>query len=94
MSLETLSIRDIEEKTADIYEAVVILSKRTRQIIQSRMIERAMEERGGEDLGVFDVSEDKNPEDYVEMVKPSTIAVSDFLDGKINWQYVLEEKDN
>lgn len=94
MSLETLSIRDIEEKTADIYEAVVILSKRTRQIIQSRMIERAMEERGGEDLGVFDVSEDKNPEDYVEMVKPSTIAVSDFLEGKINWQYVLEEEDN
>jgi DNA-directed RNA polymerase subunit K/omega len=94
MSLETLSIRDIEEKTADIYEAVVILSKRTRQIIQSRMIERAMEERGGEDLGVFDVSEDKNPEDYVEMVKPSTIAVSDFLEGKINWQYALEEEDN
>lgn len=94
MSLETLSIRDIEEKTVDIYEAVVILSKRTRQIIQSRMIERAMEERGGEDLGVFDVSEDKNPEDYVEMVKPSTIAVSDFLEGKINWQYALEEEDN
>ena len=94
MSLETLSIRDIEEKTADIYEAVVILSKRTRQIIQSRMFERAMEERGGEDLGVFDVSEDKNPEDYVEMVKPSTIAVSDFLEGKINWQYALEEEDN
>jgi DNA-directed RNA polymerase subunit K/omega len=94
MSLEPLSIRDIEEKTDDIYEAVVILSKRTRQIIQNRMIKRAMEERGGEDLGVFDMPEEKNPEDYVEMEKPSTIAVGDFMEGKINWRYASEEEDN
>jgi DNA-directed RNA polymerase subunit K/omega len=92
MSIKPLSIRDIEEKTLDIYEAVVVMSQRTKQIIQDRMIQKALDEVGTDDLGVFDTPEEKNPEDYVEMEKASTIAIKEFLDGKITWHKAEDEK--
>jgi DNA-directed RNA polymerase subunit K/omega len=92
MSIKPISIRDIEEKTTDVYEAVVVMAQRTKQIIQDRMIQRALDEAGGEDLGVFDTPEEKNPEDYVEMEKASTIAIDEFLDGRIKWHKAEDEK--
>jgi hypothetical protein len=27
-----------------------------------------------------------NPEDYEELEKPTTVAVNDFIDGKLKWE--------
>ena len=44
MAVKPVSLRNMEEKTKNIYEAVVVMSKRARQINQERYEEQVMEE--------------------------------------------------
>jgi hypothetical protein len=34
------------------------------------------------------IPEEKDPEDYIEMEKPSTTAIDDFLAGQVKWHYI------
>jgi len=36
-------------------------------------------------MGVYDQVVDENPEDYVESEKATTVAVNEFMDGKLKW---------
>ena len=87
MALEPLSIRNMEEKTSDIFEAVVIMSKRAKQILNNRIVEEIMTSADEEEMemGVYDQIEEKNPEDYEELEKVTTTAVNEFVDGDIQW---------
>ena len=42
MGLEPISIKNMEEKTNDLYEAVVVMSKKAKQVINERTIEKLM----------------------------------------------------
>jgi len=87
MALEPLSIRNMEEKTSDIFEAVVVMSKRAKQILNNRIVEEIITSADEEELemGVYDQIEEKKPEDYEELEKVTTISVNEFLDGDIQW---------
>ena len=87
MALEPLSIRNMEEKTSDIFEAVVVMSKRAKQILNNRIVEEIITSADEEEveMGVYDQIEEKNPEDYEELEKVTTIAVNEFIDGDIQW---------
>jgi len=93
MALKTLSIRNMEEKTSDIFEAVVIMSKRAKQILNNRIVEEIITSADEEELemGVYDQIEEKNPEDYEELEKVTTKAVNEFVDGDIRW---ANQKEN
>jgi DNA-directed RNA polymerase omega subunit len=82
----------MEEKTKNIYEAVVVMSKRARQINQERYEEQVMELSEELELDVLDESPDIKPEDYEEKEKVTTIAVNEFLEGEVNWR-VLEDPE-
>lgn len=89
MALKTLSVRDMEEKTMDVFEAVVVMTKRSKQIIHQRLVEKALNTEGERELSALDpVPEEINPEDYIELEKPSTIAINDFMTGKVKWHYI------
>ena len=92
MALEPLSIRNMEEKTSDIFEAVVVMSKRAKQILNNRIVEEIITSADEEEveMGVYDQIEEKNPEDYEELEKVTTIAVNEFIDGNIQW----DQKEN
>ena len=92
MPLKPLSIRNMEEKTSDIFEAVVIMSKRAKQILNNRIVEEIIASADEEEveMGVYDQIEEKNPEDYEELEKVTTIAVNEFIDGNIQW----DQKEN
>ncbi len=94
MALKTLSIRNMEEKTSDIFEAVVIMSKRAKQILNNRIVEEIITSADEEELemGVYDQIEEKNPEDYEELEKVTSTAVNEFVDGDIKWS--IKEKNN
>jgi DNA-directed RNA polymerase subunit K/omega len=87
MALEPISIRKMEERTDDQYEAVVVMSKRAKQVLNNRIVEdkisASVEE---EEMGVYDEVIEVNPEDYEELEKPTTVAVNDFIDGKLKWE--------
>ena len=87
MALEPLSIRNMEEKTSDIFEAVVVMSKRAKQILNNRIVEEIITSADEEEveMGVYDQIEEKNPEDYEELEKVTTTAVNEFIDGDIQW---------
>ena len=93
MALEPLSIKNMEEKTSDIFEAVIVMSKRAKQILSNRIVDEMIESTEEEELemGVYDQIEEKNPEDYEELEKVTTEAVNEFFDGDIKWANIKEE---
>ena len=86
MSLKPISIRDMEDQSGDIYESVVVMSKRAKQVLSDRIVEEIIESNDEEELGVYDELIEANPDDYEELVKPTTISVNEFLDGEIDWK--------
>ena len=91
MSLEPLSIREIENQSKDIYESVVVMSKRAKQVLGDRIVEEIIESTDEDDLGVYDEVIENNPDDYEELEKPTTISVNEFLDGTLEWKKDQEE---
>ena len=92
MAVKPVSLRKMEEKTKNIYEAVVVMSKRARQINQERFEEQVIEESEELEMDVLDESPDIKPEDYEEKEKVTTMALNEFLEGEVNWR-VLEDTE-
>ena len=94
MSLKPLSLRELEKKTDDIYEAVVVMTLRSKQLIQERLVEKALNMDTEDDLAVFDpIPEEIDPDDYEEMDKVTTVAVNDFMGGKVKWHFIEKITD-
>jgi DNA-directed RNA polymerase subunit K/omega len=95
MAVKPISIRVMEERSEDIYETVVVMSKRAKQITQNRFMEQAMKEAEEFDMGALDELPPEPKEDYEEETKPTTQAMDEFMDGDLKWQTLPEpEEDN
>ena len=92
MAVKPVSLRKMEEKAKNIYEAVVVMSKRARQINQERYEEQVIEESEELEMDVFDELPDIKPEDYEEKEKVTTMALYEFLEGEVSWR-VLEDTE-
>ena len=90
MAVKPVSLRKVEEKANNIYEAVVVMAKRARQINQERFEDQIMEESEELEMDVLDELPDIKPEDYEEKEKVTTEAMDEFLEGKVQW-HVLED---
>ena len=86
MSLEPVSIRDMEDQSGDIYESVVVMSKRAKQVLSDRIVEEIIESNDEDEMGIYDELIETNPDAYEELVKPTTVSVNEFLDGDIDWK--------
>ncbi len=91
MSLEPISIRDMEDQSGDIYESVVVMSKRAKQVLSDRIVEEIIDSNEDEEMGVYDELIEANPDDYEELEKPTTVSVNEFLEGEIDWKKNDEE---
>ncbi len=90
MSVEPISIRQMEKQTNDVYEAVVVMYQRARQISQHRAAERAlyeMEDLVGDGIDM-DMDSEEEIRGYQEKDKPATVAIKEFMDGKLAWRQV------
>ncbi len=92
MAVETIQFREIETKTKDMYEATLIVAKRARQIIANRAAEREIEE-GEMEPGLLEEEPEIN-ENYEECEKATTVALSEFLDGDLEWSYASDKEEN
>lgn len=90
MNIKSISFKDIETKTTNIYEAVVVISQRARQILRDRLVEKVMRESSEEEFGVLDDYPDEKSSEILE--KPSSIAVEEFLEGDLQWNKPLESE--
>ena len=91
MALKSISIRKMEKQTQDFYEAVVVMSKRAKQVLNNRIAEKMMVSNEEVEMGVYDQIFDKNPEDYEEIEKATTVAVKEFINGELVWKNSEEE---
>ena len=64
MSLEPISIKDMEEQSGDIYESVVVMSKRAKQVLSDRIVEEIIESTEEDEMGVYDELVEYNPDDF------------------------------
>jgi DNA-directed RNA polymerase subunit K/omega len=90
MALEPVSIRQMEEQTPDVYEAVVVMSKRAKQVLNNRIMDDMMITTEDVEMGVYDQIDEKNPEDYEEVDKATTVAVNEFINGELVWKNTEE----
>lgn len=94
MSLKTLSFREIEEQTDDIYEAVVVMERRAKQILRDRLVEKIIKEEESREMGVFDeVPDEIDPETYQEVEKVTTVAIEEFINGDLTWHKYPQDSE-
>ncbi|MFQ5824291.1 MAG: DNA-directed RNA polymerase subunit omega [bacterium] len=96
--IKTLPIKELEKYANNVYEAIIILAKRARQINdeQKLLFHHDMEydedfEEEEEEESNRKVKEVK----HINLPKPTTIALEEFLAGKIRYDYqdTSEEKE-
>ena len=59
MAIKTIPLRDVDEYTENIYEAVCVMSGQARRVLNDRIVERALREAETEEYGVFDEIEEQ-----------------------------------
>ena len=91
MSLKPVSFSKMDEQTDDIYEAVVVMSQRSKQILRDRLIETMLKEEEEKEMGVFDEIIDPDSVTFQEKEKETTVAIDEFLKGKLSWRKSTEE---
>ena len=87
MAVKPLALRKLEKQSKNIYEAVVEMSKRARQINQDRYEEKVIDE--SDDLSELDVLDELpqiDPDEYEEKEKVTTEAMDQFLSGEVQWK--------
>jgi DNA-directed RNA polymerase omega subunit len=96
---ETLALERLTEKCGSIYEAVIIIARRARQINeqQHRLIEKEVAlnaPANNDDMDDEDVSLEHDYVDsqYLKLPKPTTIALQEMLDGKLTFEYIKNDE--
>jgi len=98
-SIVTHDTYEISKQTGNIYESVVVISKRSRQIavrvkeeLNSKLAEFATSVDNLEE--VFENREQIEISKFYErMPKPTLQATEEFLEGKINWKRADETEE-
>ena len=91
MSLKPISFSKMDEQTDDIYEAVVVMAQRSKQILRNRLIETMLKEEEEKEMGVFDEIIDPDSVTFQETEKETTVAIDEFLKGELSWRKSTEE---
>ncbi|MCH7781962.1 DNA-directed RNA polymerase subunit omega [candidate division KSB1 bacterium] len=93
---DTIDLRDLEDKSETIYEAVMIASRRARQIhekITADMKKRLGEIENEEDLEEESVDREKIVREFDKRDKPSVIALQELIDGKLRRKAAEDSKE-
>ena len=91
MAVEPISFSKLLKKTDDIYEAVVVSSKRAKQMLQDRIVKQMINEN--EDVaedGILAEPISRETIDFDKEDKVTSLALDEFLDGDIDWDKTEE----
>ena len=87
MKVQAISMSNLMEKCDDIYTAVMIISKRARQIIDQRVIPIEENEDVEDSIQLIE------PEIVIEDIdKPMVVALEEYLNGELEWRNPEEDK--
>jgi len=95
MGIEPIDLREIDKRTANVYEAIIVASRRARQMNDEQKIEfNAMLSTVPQTSATDDDSEDfDNPAqlrislDFEKRKKPHQQALDKLLEGEVEFEY-------
>lgn len=100
----TIPLSELEKLSSNLYEAIIIIAKRARQINEEQKSLIDIETDMDESMDDYDEEEEEIEEQeevkrkVVKLPKPTEIAIQEMLSGKIKWDYGIEqdieERDN
>ena len=85
MEVKAIKMEELFEQDNDIYTDVVIVAKRSRQIIDSRVLDFESIENVEDSLELEEI-ENKNME-HKDDDKPMVVAMEEFMNGKLSWRH-------
>ena len=85
MNVKTIHMTDLLKQCDDLYETVMIVAKRAKQIIDERFVPI------DENEDVEDSIEFDQPIVTTYLDKPESIALEEFLNGKLQWRNPIED---
>jgi len=96
--IKTLSIRELENKAENIYEAIVVLAKRARQINADQKQQLSREREYDDEYDSSFMEDEFNEaaalEEYEKLPKPSALALEEFIDDTVEFDYQpLEDEE-
>ena len=92
MEVKAIKMNMLFNKENDIYTNVVITAKRSRQIIDSRVLDFESIENV-EDSVELEQIETKNME-HKDDDKPMIVAMEEFIDGKLVWRHSNDQDED
>ena len=102
----TIPLSELEKLSGNLYEAIVIIAKRARQINEEQKSLIDIETEMDDSMDDYEDDEEVEMEEEQEEIKkkaiklpkPTEIAIQEMLTGKIKWDYGIEpdieERDN
>lgn len=93
--MANVTLDDLMKDNRNIYEAVVVMSKRARQIndrqkmiIESeRDLQPQTETRDTEEFEDVEIDREALMREYTKFPKPSRVAIDEMVDHKVSWEY-------
>jgi DNA-directed RNA polymerase omega subunit len=85
MNVKTIHMTDLLKQCDDLYETVMIVAKRAKQIIDERFVPI------DENEDVEDSIEFDQPIVTTYLDKPESIALEEFLNGELQWRNPIED---
>ena len=92
MEVKAIKMNELLKKENDIYTNVVITAKRSRQIIDSRVLDFESIENVEDSIELEQI-ENKNLQ-HKDDDKPMVVAMEEFIDGKLIWRHSNEEDED
>jgi len=96
-STVTRDLRELDIETGNIYESLVIMSKRANQISNNvkEELHQKLSEFASSNDNLEEIFENREQIEiskyYEKLPKPSLVAVQEFLDGKVYYRNPLKE---
>lgn len=104
--VSTISLDELQKHARTVYEAIVVIAKRARQINdeQKRLIDletgydEANEPIGNDDFDdqLEELADERQPEEtkFIRLPKPTTIALEEMLSDKLGFRYTEDSDEN
>jgi len=102
MAVKPLNIELLEEASSSLYEAIVIMGKRARQLNEELKIQynQRIEQLAAQPVGDGEEGEEGvNPDqvrismEFEKLPKPSELSIEEFLRGRIDSRYKEENNE-
>jgi DNA-directed RNA polymerase subunit K/omega len=102
----TIPLSELEKLSGNLYEAIVIIAKRARQINEEQKslidieteMDDSMDDYEDEEEVEMEEEQEEIKKKAIKLPKPTEIAIQEMLTGQIKWDYGIEqdieERDN